>query len=108
VNISRALLSLLFAASGVLHFVFADAYASTVAPWLPAHAGLVLVSGVAELLGAAGVLYAPTRQFAGIGLLLLCVAAWPANLQMLLDAHRHGAAMGCRRRWRCVCPCNCP
>jgi uncharacterized membrane protein len=88
------LLVLLFATSGVLHFIFLDAYASTVPAWLPAHTTLVAISGVAELLGAFGVLYLPLRKFAGIGLLLLCVAVWPANLQMLLDAHRHGAARG--------------
>ncbi len=92
VSASRGLLALLFATSGVLHFVFLPAYAGTIPPWLPMHVMLVQLSGVAELLGAVGMLYLPSRRLAGMGLLLLCVAVWPANLQMLIDAHQRGAS----------------
>ena len=85
-SVSRALLALLFATSAMLHFTLPSQYASVVPPWLPAHALLVLISGIAELAGAIGLLWAPVRRSAGLGLLLLCVAVFPANVQMWLDA----------------------
>ena len=45
-------------------------------------AGLVRWSGIAELAGGAGVLMAPTRRAAGIGLIALLAAVFPANLYM--------------------------
>jgi uncharacterized membrane protein len=44
---------------------------------------VVLISGVFELLGAAGLLYGPTRRTAGIGLFALTIAVTPAHFYML-------------------------
>jgi uncharacterized membrane protein len=49
---------------------------------LPDHRLLVLVSGVFELLGAAGILLRRTRSAAGWGLVLLTIAVTPANVFM--------------------------
>lgn len=89
---ARFLLAVLFCTSGVLHFIFSTQYASVIPPWLPAHATLVIVSGWCELAGALGLLIASTRRLAGWGLLLLCVAVLPANIQMWLDAVAVGKA----------------
>lgn len=43
-------------------------------------------SGVAELAGAIGLVPRATRRAAGIGLIALLLAVFPANVQMLLDA----------------------
>lgn len=43
----------------------------------------VIVSGVFELLGAAGILWRPTRCLAGLGLMALTVAVTPAHIYML-------------------------
>lgn len=43
----------------------------------------MLVSGVFELLGAAGLLWRPTRRFAGLGLFALTILVTPAHLYML-------------------------
>jgi len=61
-------------------------------PWLPAPDRLIALSGVAELLGGAGLLYQPSRRAAGWGLILLLLAVFPANVQMLLNYQRHGVA----------------
>ena len=84
--LSRWSLALFFVTAGALHFVFPQAYIGVMPPWLGWHAALVLVSGVAECAGGVGVLLPASRRFAGWGLLLLCVAVLPANLQMLLNA----------------------
>jgi uncharacterized membrane protein len=83
---SRVALAIFFSCAGLLHFIFPQQYAGAMPLWLPAHAALVLVSGVCELAGGIGLLAPPLRRAAGIGLLLLCVAVWPANLQMLMTA----------------------
>lgn len=83
---SRIVLAVLFVAAGVLHFVVPDAYARIVPPYLPAPLLLVYLSGVAEIAGGVGLLVERTRRAAGVGLVLLLLAVWPANLQMALDA----------------------
>jgi uncharacterized membrane protein len=45
-----------------------------------------LVSGVFELLGAAGLLIRATRKAAGVGLFALIIAVTPANIYMLEHA----------------------
>ena len=83
---SRGLLALFFVIAGVLHFAFMPNDVSVVPPWLPWHRALVIVSGLCEIAGGLGVLWPATRRWAGYGLIALCVAVLPANVQMLLDA----------------------
>lgn len=85
-RLSRGLLALFFVIAGILHFIFPQQYMRVMPPWLGWHAALVLISGVAECAGGLGVLWSATRRQAGIGLLLLCMAVLPANVQMLQDA----------------------
>jgi uncharacterized membrane protein len=61
-------------------------------PWLPFHHGLVLVSGVFQIAGALGLLLPSTRRAAGVGLILLLLAVWPANWHMLATAREAGAS----------------
>ena len=91
--ISRYLLAIFFSTAGILHFTFPAQYASVMPPWLPAHAELVAISGWCELAGGIGLLFVQTRRVAGWGLLLLCVAVLPANIQMWLDASSAGKAV---------------
>ena len=75
-----------FVIGGVAHFVAVEAEMRIVPPWIPWPRAAVLVSGVFELLGAAGLLWRPTRRAAGIGLFLLTLAVTPANVYMLQQA----------------------
>ena len=52
-------------------------------PWVPWPLAAVWVSGVLELLGAAGLLFAATRRAAGIGLFALTVAVTPVHVYLL-------------------------
>jgi uncharacterized membrane protein len=72
-----------FALGGVAHFVASEAEMRIVPPYIPWPRAAVLVSGVFELLGAAGLLWRPTRRAAGIGLILLTLAVTPAHFYML-------------------------
>ena len=72
-----------FALGGIAHFVATEAEMRIVPPYIPWPRAAVLVSGVFELLGAAGLLWRPTRRAAGIGLFLLTLAVTPAHFYML-------------------------
>lgn len=87
---SHTLLATGFVGSGTLHFVAPGAFESIMPPRLPLHRELVYLSGAGELLGGLGLLSGCTRGIAGIWLVLLLLAVWPANLQMLLDARASG------------------
>lgn len=95
-NGSVVLVAAIFGLAGVMHFVTPRLFEAIVPPWLPSWLpdarALVIWSGIAELLGAVGVLIPATRAAAGVGLLLLLVAVFPANIHMLLDAQARGAA----------------
>jgi uncharacterized membrane protein len=77
-------LAVFFIVAGANHFVHAPFYVRAVPPWLPEPALLVQISGVCEILGGAGVLLRQTRSAAGIGLIALLIAVFPANVQMAL------------------------
>ena len=78
--------ALLFLATGTAHFVIPDFFVGIVPPGLPNPAALVLVSGGAEILGGLGMLWRRSRRAAGVGLVALLIAVFPANVQMLLMA----------------------
>jgi uncharacterized membrane protein len=78
----------LFLTSGVLHFARPGLYLSIVPPQFGHAAMLVAISGVAEIAGGVGLLIPATRGAAGIGLIALLVAVWPANWYMALAASR--------------------
>ena len=71
-----------FLFGGVGHFVATDFFVSIVPPYIPWPRAAVYVSGVFELLGAIGILFARWRSLAGWGLTLLIVCVTPANLYM--------------------------
>lgn len=75
-------LAAMFVMTGIAHFVPAmrrDMIA-IVPPRLPAAGLLVTITGVLELLGAAGLLYPPTRAAAAVCLFVLMLAMFPANV----------------------------
>ena len=83
----RLALGAAFMVAGTLHFVFPRAYESVVPPYLPAPLTLVLVSGAAEVAGGVGVAFGGPRprRAAGLGLVVLLAAVFPANVQMALN-----------------------
>lgn len=72
-----------FFVGGIAHFVFTEAEMRIVPPWMPWPREAVLLSGVAELLGAAGLLWRPSRRAALWGLFALTIAVTPAHIYML-------------------------
>lgn len=84
----QRLLSGVFITTGVLHFLRPGYFEQIVPEALPAHRELVLVSGAAELAGGIGVAIAGTRRVAGLWLVALLIAVFPANVNMAIHADR--------------------
>ena len=72
-----------FAIGGVFHFSATETEMRIVPPYIPFPRAAVLISGVFEWLGAAGLLFARWRRAAGVGLILLTIAVTPAHVYML-------------------------
>ena len=88
VTLQRAGLTVVFLwflVGGIAHFVATEAEMRIVPPYIPWPWAAVIVSGVFELIGAAGILWQPTRRLAGLGLMALTVAVTPANIYMLQE-----------------------
>jgi uncharacterized membrane protein len=80
------IIGVLFIVAGSIHFVNPKIYEAIMPPYLPAHRALVAISGFFEILGGIGAMIPQTRKAAGIGLIALLVAVFPANLYMATDA----------------------
>lgn len=81
----RLLLSILFVAAGILHFVATPAYVRIMPPSLPYPVLLVQISGGFEILGGFGLLLSATRTAAAWGIVALLIAVLPANIHMAFD-----------------------
>ncbi|MFN4241731.1 MAG: DoxX family protein [Tepidisphaerales bacterium] len=79
VRLWRLLAALMFALAGLSHFLFPELFARTIPPWIPFPRFWVAFTGVAELVGAWGLLTCRLRRAAGWGLMLLLVCVLPAH-----------------------------
>ncbi len=88
----RTVVGLLFIVLGALHFVRPGFYTPIMPPYFPAPLFWVLLSGVLEIVGGAGLLLKRFRQRAAYGLALVMVAFLPVHLHMLFYPADVGAA----------------
>ena len=89
-NIPKDTLGLVaaFTVSGVTHLVRPETFEPLMPAWLPAHREVILASGVAELVCAAGILHPRTRKAAGWASAALLVAVFPGNVTMARNAQK--------------------
>ena len=78
-------MALLYVAAGIFHFIKPKIYRAIMPPWLPWHHQLILLSGIAEV--ALGILLIPmaTRIIAAWLIIILLIAIFPANIQMVIN-----------------------
>lgn len=74
-----------FVGGGIGHLAWPRFFVAIVPGYVPMPALVVAVSGVLELAGAIGILLPRSRRRAGIGLMLLIAAVFPANVHMALN-----------------------
>ena len=88
-RISLLLLCFFFVSAGVMHFVNAEFFVAIMPPFLPLHLEIVYLSGVFEILLGLSVLPIATRARAGMALIALLVAVYPANIYMALNPEEY-------------------
>jgi uncharacterized membrane protein len=82
---SRTALAAFFAYAGSMHFVKPRFFEAIVPPAVPGKREVVIVSGVAEIAGAAALLHPAGRRFGRWWLLGLLLAVFPANIHMAVN-----------------------
>jgi uncharacterized membrane protein len=94
----RWLLAVFYFAAGVIHVIKPAPFLTIMPAWVPAPEAVVLWTGVAEILGAIGLVQPfskPLRQAAGWGLALYALCVWPANINhFMLDMARPDGGLG--------------
>jgi uncharacterized membrane protein len=90
-SVVRVMAALAMIGVGIDHFIAPDFFVKIVPRVLPAPLVLVWVSGFFEALGGVGLLIPKTRRAAGIGLVLLYIAVFPANINMCVHPELGGS-----------------
>ena len=70
----------MFVFVGISHFAKKEKIEAMIPPGWPFRSAMNYISGAAEIILGIGLLFMETRLFAAIGLLLLLVAVFPANI----------------------------
>jgi len=84
-KISLLAMSVFYVAAGVNHFWHPEFYLNIMPAWLQLHNELVVISGVFEIIFGLLLLFHLTRRPAAWGIILLLIAVFPANIQMMLS-----------------------
>lgn len=84
-RLSLYLMALFYAAAGLNHFLHPGFYLSIMPSWIGWHQFLVQLSGGLEILFALLLIPVATRRIAAAGIILLLIAVFPANVQMMQD-----------------------
>jgi uncharacterized membrane protein len=84
-KLSLILMIIFFGFTGINHFVHPEVFMKIMPPWLPYHQPLVLISGFCEFLFAVLLIFSATRAIALWCIIILLIAVFPANIQMMLN-----------------------
>jgi uncharacterized membrane protein len=82
-----------FIFTGVSHFLIPEKFMQMMPPFLPAPLFLIYLSGAFEILGGIGLIIFASRELAAIGLIVLLLAVFPANIYVALENVRLGGFM---------------
>ena len=83
-------MGLFYLSIGIKHFTNPDWFVRIVPPILPYKIELVYISGFFEVVFGILLVIKHTRYYAGIGLIILLIAVYPANIYLALT---NGAAL---------------
>jgi len=78
----RYLIGTIFVLAGLLHFLKPAFYVNIMPDYIPWHKTMVYVSGAAEIAGGIGMFVPEVRSEAAVGIILLLLAVFPANIDM--------------------------
>ena len=94
----RLLLAAFYAIAGYIHLASPAPFLQIMPPALPFPEAIVVLTGVAEILGAIALAQPfskPLRQAGAIGLALYALCVWPANINhMVMDMASEDGGLG--------------
>src|SRR5215213_8300926 len=90
---ARIATGIAFIFTGVSHFMIPEKFMEMMPPFLPAPVFLIYLSGVFEILGGIGLIISGTKHLAALGLILLLLAVFPANIYVALENVQLGGFM---------------
>ncbi len=94
----RWLLAVFYFAAGVIHLVKPAPFLTITPAWVPMPEAVIALTGVAEILGAIGLVQPFSqrlRQAAGWGLALYALCVWPANINhFIMDMAKADGGLG--------------
>ncbi len=97
-TVLRLLLALFYAVAGVFHLAAPQPFLRIMPGWVPVPETVIMLTGLAELAGAAALAQPWSRRLreaGGIGLALYALCVWPANIQhFALDMAREDGGWG--------------
>lgn len=79
------LIGILFVLAGMNHFRQPKLYERIIPPYIPAHASVVLIFGIVEMILGFMIMNKNTQQEAAWGIIILLLAFLPVHIYMLLN-----------------------
>lgn len=95
-RIMRWIMAVFYLTAGIVHLHAPEAFMPIMPAWVPAPHIVILVTGLCEIAGAAGLLLPPFRWWAGVMLALYAVCVFPANIKHAFD---HVTVDGMQLNW---------
>lgn len=94
--------SIFYVLVGIKHFIDPNFFLAIVPPYLPYHLELVYISGLFEILFGVMILFPKYRYWGSVGLILLLIAVFPANIYLFqsVEAQRAIGATQEIATWR--------
>ena len=84
-TVLRIILAIFYFAAGIAHLRSPAGFITITPDWVPFPEFVVLMTGIAEIVGAVGLFIPRFRKAAGVGLALYAVCVWPANFNHALN-----------------------
>jgi uncharacterized membrane protein len=81
----RWVMAVFYFTAGVIHLRSPQGFLPIVPEWVPYPLQVVLLTGVAEIMGAIGLMIPRLRWLAGLMLALYAVAVFPANIKHAME-----------------------
>jgi uncharacterized membrane protein len=79
------IMAVMYIAAGAYHFINPRLYKKIIPPQIPFPSAAVGISGAAEILFGAGLLFDNIRVYAAWGIILLLIAVFPSNIYMAIS-----------------------
>jgi uncharacterized membrane protein len=81
----RLFVGIAMVVAGVTHFIFPKSYGAFLPVWVGFKPEIVLISGLAEVLVGAALLYGPTAWYGAMALLIMMVGYLPIHVYHISD-----------------------